>query len=132
MPPKQARDPSNPILNGPYEAPGLHYATDQNKVMATREMEKLFPDSGTEHLPALKMALSMKPDVVFFLTDADDLRARDVKEVSDLNNGRANIHTIEFAIGPETDRENMLRELANTNGGTYRYIDVTRFGPESK
>lgn len=23
------RDPNNPILNGPYEAPGLHYATDQ-------------------------------------------------------------------------------------------------------
>ena len=29
MPPKQKRDPSNPILNSPYEDPGWHYATDQ-------------------------------------------------------------------------------------------------------
>ena len=29
MPPKQARDPSNPILNNPYEEPRSHYATDQ-------------------------------------------------------------------------------------------------------
>ncbi|OFZ90193.1 MAG: restriction endonuclease subunit R [Betaproteobacteria bacterium RBG_16_64_18] len=29
MPRKQKRDPSNPILNSPYEDPGCHYATDQ-------------------------------------------------------------------------------------------------------
>jgi hypothetical protein len=105
----------------------LHFSTDQNKVVAAREMDKMIPDGGTEHLPALKMALSMKPDVIFFLTDADDLRARDVKEATDMNKDQAHIHTIEFGIGAEVDRDNQLRELASKNGGTYRYIDAARF-----
>jgi hypothetical protein len=104
----------------------LHFATEHYKLLAAREIDKIVADGGTEHLPALKSALSLHPDVIFFLTDADDLRPHDVKEVTDLNKGRANIHTIEFAVGPEVDRENMLRNLAAANGGTYRYIDVTK------
>jgi hypothetical protein len=104
----------------------LMYATDGNKTLATRFLEGITPDSGTEHLPALKMALSLKPDVIFFLTDADDLRERDVKEATDLNKDQARIHTIEFGIGAEVDRKNQLRELADKNGGTYRYIDAAK------
>lgn len=104
----------------------LMYATDGNKTLAMRFLEQIAPDSGTEHLPALKMALSLKPDVIFFLTDADDLRARDVKEATDMNKDQARIHTIEFGVGAEVDRENQLRELANRNGGTYRYVDAAK------
>lgn len=104
----------------------LHYATNQNRFLAEREMDKMIPDGGTEHLPALKMALGLKPDVIFFLTDADDLRARDVKDATDMNKDQARIHTIEFGIGAEVDRENQLRELASKNGGTYRYIDAAK------
>jgi hypothetical protein len=110
----------------------LHFATDQTKLVAAREIDKVVADGGTEHLPALRTALSLHPDVIFFLTDADDLRAHDVKEASDLNKGRANIHAIEFAVGPETDRENMLRNLAAGNNGTYRYIDVSKYGKSAK
>ena len=104
----------------------LMYATDGNKTLAMRFLDQMAPDSGTEHLPALKMALSLKPDVIFFLTDADDLRARDVKEATELNKDQARIHTIEFGIGAEVDRENQLRELAIKNAGTYRYIDAAK------
>lgn len=104
----------------------LVYATDGNKTLATRFMNSIAPDGGTEHLPALKMALAMNPDVIFFLTDADDLKASHVKEVTDLNKDRARIHTIEFGVGAEVDRANQLRELANLNGGTYYYIDAAR------
>jgi len=106
--------------------PKLHFASESNKKLAAIGMGKIIPDGGTEHLPALKLALSLKPDVIFFLTDADDLRARDVKEATDLNRDQARIHTIEFGIGAEVDRENQLRELAVRNGGTYRYIDAAK------
>ncbi len=103
-------------------------ATDQNKRLAGRFMETITPDSGTEHLPALKMSISMEPDVIFFLTDADDLRAGDVKAATELNKGRARIHAIAFGIGPEVDGESQLRNLAEKNGGTYRYIDAASLG----
>jgi hypothetical protein len=104
----------------------LLFATDPNKNLAARYLEGIFPDGGTEHVPALKAALKLGADVIFFLTDADDLRAYDVKEVTELNRGRAAIHAIEFAVGPRPDRENMLELLALQNGGTYRYLDVGR------
>jgi hypothetical protein len=104
----------------------LHYATDSNRALVARELESLAPIGGTMHLLALKMALAMQPDVVFFLTDADDLRAHDVQEATTLNQGRTKIHTIEFGIGADEQRENQLRELAKQNGGSYRYIDAAK------
>jgi len=75
----------------------------------------------------LKLALSLKSDVIVILTDADDLRLHDVMELTALNNDAARIHAIEFGIGPAIDdRENSLRELANRNGGTYLYIDSSK------
>jgi hypothetical protein len=106
----------------------LVYATEANKAAASRFLDTIIADGGTEHFPALKTALGMGPDLIYFLTDADDLKERDVREVTELNRGRATIHTIEFAIGPERDAENMLRILAQQNRGTYRYIDVGKLG----
>ena len=106
----------------------LHFATDQNRLLASREMDKIIADNGTEHFPALKMALSLRPDVIFFLTDADDLGDADVRAVTEANRSlQARIHTIEFGIGAEVDRENQLRELSRLNGGTYRYVDAATF-----
>ncbi len=109
-------------------SPRLHFATDQNKTLALREMEKVIPEGGTNHLRALRRAVDLQPDVIFFLTDADDLRAGEVKEVTDWNKDRAKIHTIAFGIGPEVEGENRMRELADRNGGSYRYVDATRLG----
>jgi hypothetical protein len=106
----------------------LHYATDQNKLIAARELDKIIAEKGTAHLPALTLALSLKPDVIFLLTDADDMRANDVSTVTDLNKHQVKIHAIEFGVGAEVDRLNQLRELARVNGGTYRYIDAARPG----
>jgi hypothetical protein len=112
------------MMNVGGAAKRLVRANDQGKRLASQFMDRTTPDSGTEHLPALKMAISMEPDVIFFLTDADDLRAGDVKTSTDLNKGRARIHTIAFGIGPEVDGESQLRNLAEKNGGTHRYIDA--------
>ena len=113
--------------------PTMAKATDLNKTLARQKISGIQPGSGTDHLPPLEMALRMNPEVIFFLTDALEppLWPKDLERIKMLNGGRVRIHTIEFGQGPELGVDanigNFLRKLANQNGGSYRYHDVTRF-----
>ena len=49
----------------------LHRATDINKTLARQQIARVTPDGGTFHYPALAKALSLEPEVIYFLTDAD-------------------------------------------------------------
>jgi hypothetical protein len=85
-------------------------------------------DGGTDRLPALRAAVRMNPDVIFFLTDADDpMPKSELEEIADLNR-RAGvaISTIEFGRGPAKQPKNFLTELARITGGQYGYVDVTQ------
>ena len=109
-------------------AADLLFATEINKSFARQHISGIEPDLGTDHLPALRMALRMAPEVLFFLTDADEpqLTAAQLHEIQRLNQGRTRIHTIEFGTGGAVDTDNFLKKLARQNGGTYRYHDVKR------
>ena len=111
----------------------MHWATDINRTMARQFITGVPTDGGTSHLPALKKALSFEPDVVYFLTDADEpqLTAKELDSVSRANRGGARIHCIEFGSGPKlkVSVENFLEKLSRFNDGTYHYRDVTKFGP---
>ncbi len=110
----------------------LMFATEVNKTLARQYISGVDPDQGTDHIPALKMALRLGPEVLFFLTDADEpqLNAAELNEIHQLNRGRTRIHTIEFGIGGDVDVDNFLKKLARQNGGTYRYFDVKRIVPQ--
>jgi hypothetical protein len=104
------------------------FATDRNKKLAARFVGGITADGGTDRLPALRDAVQMRPDVIFFLTDADDpMPARELQEIADLNE-RAGvvIATIEFGRGPKKQAKNFLTELARTTGGQYGYVDTTQ------
>ena len=77
-------------------------------------------------MQALKLALDMRPDVVFFLTDADEPQLTDAElaKVRSMNNGTT-INAIQFGIGPQSRSENFLIKLAKQNGGQHAYVDVT-------
>ncbi|HEY4260140.1 MAG TPA: VWA domain-containing protein [Schlesneria sp.] len=113
--------------------PTMAKATDLNKTLARQKISGIQPGSGTDHLPPLEMALRMNPEVIFFLTDALEppLWPKDLERIRTMNGGRVRIHSIEFGQGPELGVDanigNFLRKLANQNGGSYRYHDVTRF-----
>ena len=86
---------------------------------------------GTEHESALKMALRMSPDVVFFLTDARIPRLsgselREIKNLADASG--ATIHTIEFGAEAVAPTDTFLRDLAMQNRGQYQYVDIRRLG----
>jgi hypothetical protein len=79
----------------------------------------------TDHVQALKLALRMNPDVVFFLTDADEpqLSPNELKDIQRRGNG-AVINVIEFKSDAKRGQESWLRKLAEQNRGEYKLVDV--------
>jgi hypothetical protein len=105
----------------------LVFGTDQNKNLAEKFVGSITADGATQHEEALAMALKMAPDVIFFLTDADEPRMNSdqLARIARLNKGTA-INTIEFGFGPEVKRDNFLIKLAQQNAGQHVYVDVSK------
>jgi hypothetical protein len=94
-------------------------ASADNVRAAARRLEHLRAEGGTNHLQALMRALSLEPDVIFFVTDAADLSLDQVRLVTRANGGRAVIHAIELGA---RDNGGSLELLARSNRGTYRGV----------
>lgn len=115
------------VFNPTGGTPRLVWGDSAGKAAATRYIEQVTAGGGTQHLDALQLALGMAPDVIFFLTDADEPRLSD----SDLArirkwNRHTAIHAIEFGHGRQADRRNFLVQLAEQNGGQHAYVDISR------
>jgi hypothetical protein len=106
----------------------MYPATESNRELAREFVLGTEVAGGTDHMPALRAALGLRPDVLYFLTDAGVpvIRAGDLDEIRQLNGGRTRIHCIEFGRGPELNVESSLRVLARQNGGVYAYRDISR------
>lgn len=102
-------------------------ATAANVQRAARLLVEVRAEGGTDHLRALRLALSLGPEVIYLLTDADDLSNADRHEVTRLNRGRAVIHTIELSTSNRGRTDMPLQVLARENRGTYRAADL---GPQ--
>jgi hypothetical protein len=115
------------VFSDPAGRKGMMAATATNKARVANQLGLVGPDGGTDHMLALRSALSMRPEVIFFLTDADLMTQGDVSSVL-AQSGSTRIQAVEFGRGFELGGQtNPLRRLATATGGTYRYIDVTRF-----
>ena len=119
-------------------APQLFPATELHKTLARQKIASIKPGTGTRHVPALELALKLHPDVIFFLTDAQEptIYPGELTQLKQLNSQKTRIHSIEFGVGPEVSAKvspnNFLRKLSQQNGGTYRYHDVMRFEGKNK
>jgi hypothetical protein len=108
------------------------WATDDNKKDAEHFVDGISADGGTDHMAALMVALQMKPDVIFLLTDGeqqDDLTAEDLKRIDHINGGGAQIHVIQFAPTPR--RNSTLIDLAKQNRGQHIFVDIKKYGESS-
>lgn len=105
----------------------LMFATPQNKREAEAFINGISADGATQHEPALLTALKLSPDVIFFLTDADqpELTPAQLQRIQRLNEGRAVINTIEFGLGPKIRKFNFLDKVAEENRGKSVYIDIS-------
>ncbi len=105
----------------------IAFATEQNKRLAVNFVGGMTADGGTDRLSALRLAVGMQPDAIFFLTDVDDpMTAGDLDLIRRLNRAGASINTIEFGYGPSSSSVNFLIRLARQTGGKYVYVDTSR------
>lgn len=109
------------------QSPRMLFADEKHKELARRYVRSVTADGGTRHLEALRIALGLNPDVVFFLTDADEpqLTSSELADVARWAGG-AVIHAIEFGAGPARGGENFLMRMARQSGGKHAYVDVTQ------
>ncbi len=105
---------------------GLVAATPENRDDAARVMDETRAQGGTDHAAALRRAVALQPDVIFFVTDADDLTADQARSLTRLNLAHAVINTVEINDDPEGRDETPLKLLARCNGGTHRVVRVTK------
>lgn len=105
----------------------LLQADDAMKRRAETFVRSVSAIGGTAHYDALRMALKLRPDVIFFLTDANipQLDSRELAEMrSRCAENNTTIHAIEFGLEPQAPTTTFLKTLASENNGEYRYLNV--------
>jgi len=99
---------------------GLATASQANVETAAAALSAMASEGATDHVRALTLALSLRPDVVYFLTDEDDLTAADVAQITQFNRGLASIHAL-CLVAP-TAVDTPMRNLARQNRGEFRVV----------
>lgn len=84
-------------------------------------LQTLGAAGNTNHVAALRRGLNLHPDVLYFLTDADDLKPQEVAAITQRNQ-RTVIHTIELTRRRSSSLDGPLARLANDNRGTHRCV----------
>lgn len=102
---------------------GLLSAGEEVRHAVAAAVAEVQAEGSTNHVAALRRALALGPEVICLVTDADDLTAEQVREVTRLNRGRAAIHAVHLGAGRRPAAEAALRALAAANGGTYQAMN---------
>jgi len=94
-------------------------ATDRNKQLAFEFINGILPQGETDPSKALERAFSCQPDVIYLLTDGEFNKTL-VGFVKRLNvGGKVTVHTIGFLY---QTGEQVLKQIANDNNGTYKFV----------
>jgi len=97
----------------------LWQATDQGKAFALRWVEGVSAEGGTEPLQAVMLALRLKPDAVFLLSDGH-FSVGIAGQIRQANPGaQIRIHTLAFH---DQSGEQVLKRIAEENNGIYRFV----------
>ena len=108
---------------------GLMAATELNKTWVRSQLVEVVPHGGTDHMTALRGALVLKPQVIFFLTDADFMSDDEVKDIQTKMTS-TRVQVVQFGQGTDPRQQSPLRRLAATSGGSFVFKDVNKF-PQS-
>ena len=90
-------------------------ADQQGKEQLRSFLRLIEPDGGTDPRPAVKHALSLRPDAVFLLSDGA-FPDGTVDEVTRLNKHKIPIHCVDLTGGLAGDH---LKRIAEANNGQY-------------
>ena len=90
---------------------------------AVAHVQALEAAGNSNHLAALRRGLDLNPDVLYFLTDADNLKPEVITAITQRNRGSV-IHTIELTHRRTSQEDGPLARLARDNRGTYRPVVI--------
>ncbi len=112
------------------QSPQLLFADENGLAQAQSFVNSMTAAGGTDHLQALQLALRLRPDVIFLLTDAEEppLTSRQLDDIR-RDNAATNINVIEFKSGPNPGKRGFLQQLAAQNRGQYKYVDSSALSP---
>jgi hypothetical protein len=108
-----------------YNGSGIRFATTlvpanpENVRRAGVWLDQLRAEGASNHVAGIKEGLWLQPDVVYLLTDADDLADREVREIGRLL--RVPMHLALVGDGRLT-AETPLARLARQHGGTVQVV----------
>ena len=104
----------------------IAYADDRNKQLAANFIGGISADGGTDRYAALRQAVALQPDVIFFLTDADDpMAASEIGQIQRANRRKQSaICVIEFGRRAIEPQANFLIDLARSSAGQNGYVNT--------
>src|SRR5262249_55239124 len=88
----------------------LVFASPANIEDAQEQLQALNGEGSSRHLEGLRTGLSMQPDLLILITDADDLTAKEVQQVKKWNARGTSIHAV--LVGSSGESAASLQELA--------------------
>jgi hypothetical protein len=88
---------------------------------AISHLQTLYAAGKSNHVAALRCGVNLHPDLLYFLTDAGDLKPEDIAIITRCNQ-RTAIHTIELTRRRTLQPDHPLSQLVRDNGGTYRRV----------
>jgi hypothetical protein len=100
-------------------------ANAENKRAAALLIADLQAVGATRHLQALHQALALRPEVIFFLTDGDDLAAAEIAALTRFNGGKTIVHTIGLRVAGQAVPPGSLQILAQVNHGSFRIVGTS-------
>jgi hypothetical protein len=104
-------DEATPMPGGPLP----RTADQQNKNMLNAWLRLIGPDGGTQPRSALALAISLRPDAIFLLSDGEYPEGT-VEAVARSNRSKIPIHCVDLSGGEAGDH---LRRIAHDSGGQY-------------
>ena len=102
----------------PMPAPRLQQARPELQRQYLGWMARMRANGLTDPLSSMHMALKLRPDVIYFLTDGN-FNFKTAVALSRIRQPRSVIHTITFG---EREAEPLMKSIAVANRGTYRFI----------
>ena len=130
---------NNDAMEVPTPNRGFKRATSEAKQKVIDWIgQNIIPGGGSNPIPALKLALSYRPDLVFLLSDeiegqgsyAVDQR-RLLQAIGEANSAGTKICTIQFLYRSrlaELGLEGTMELIAEQSGGTYKFVDSSETG----
>jgi hypothetical protein len=102
----------------PQNAQAMLPATTDFLGLARNWIQNVVPGGGTDPRQAVQLALALRPEIIFFLTDGA-IPSATRRVAKENNKSRTRIHTIAFGLKQNQDT---LKGIAEDNQGRFRFV----------